>query len=164
MSWPETFDLAVMSRSGRVVRRIRRSLGPVMVEPTHRRAFRERILTGPMPAGDVPFQAEDVRRSIVDMMEYPAELPTHYRILVDRTDHLWIERGDAPRDPLPQVAEPYPSSTTWDVITVGGAWLAALVFPPRFDPLEIGDDYVLGVHHDELGVERVRAYRLVRGR
>ena len=164
MSWPETFDLAVMSRSGRVLRRIRRSLLPVMVEAAHRRAFEERILNGPMPGGDVPFQADDVRRSIVDMMEYPARLPAHYRILADRTGDLWIERGDAPRDPLPQVAEPYPNSTTWDVYSVEGTWLAALVFPPRFDPLEIGDDYVLGVHHDELGVERVQAYALVRGR
>jgi hypothetical protein len=33
-----------------------------------------------------------------------------------------------------------------------------VAFPAGFHPLEIGSDYVLGVHHDELGVERVRLY------
>lgn len=164
VSWPETFDIAVMTRAGRVVRRIRRALAPVAVEARHRSAFRERIRTGPMPGGDTPFQDAEVRRRIVDMMEYPAVLPAHYRLLVDAEGLLWIERGDAPRDPLPQVADPYPDATTWDVFTVQGRWLATLSFPPRFDPLQIGDDYVVGVHHDELGVERIHEYALERGR
>jgi hypothetical protein len=42
--------------------------------------------------------------------------------------------------------------------------MATLSFPPRFDPLQIGDDYVIGVHHDELGVERIHEYALERGR
>lgn len=164
VSWPETFDVGVMTREGQVVRRIRRASAPPVVEGRHRRAYRERIMTGPMPGGDVPFQDIEVRRRIVDMMEYPAALPAHYRVLVDSAGLLWIERGDAPRDPLPQVAEAYPDATLWDVFTVRGRWVATLSLPPRFDPLQIGDDYVIGVQHDEVGVERIYEYALRRGR
>ena len=162
VSWPEAYDLALLDSDGAAVRRIRTSNRPVAVTGTHRRAFQERVLVGPMPAGDTPYQSEEVRRLVVDMMEYPEVLPTHYRVLVSRDDLIWVERGDAPRDPLPQVADPHDPATTWDVFRGSGEWLTTVELPGRFDPLEIGAEHVLGVHHDALGVERVRLYALDR--
>lgn len=90
------------------------------------------------------------------MMEYPAVLPAHYRVIVASDGVLWVERGDSPRDPLPWVAEAYAASTEWDVFTPEGEWLGTVQVHAGFEPWEIGEDYVLGVHHDALGVECLR--------
>lgn len=158
LGWPERMDLALVGPGGVVVRRIRHNARAPQVSAGVRATFVDRILTGPMPAGDTPYEDAAIRRAIVDMMEYPESFPVHYRVLASRDGELWVERGDGPRDPLPQVAEPYRERTTWDVFSVEGEWLSKVAFPAGFHPLEIGSDYVLGVHHDELGVERVRLY------
>jgi hypothetical protein len=162
LSWPERFDLALVGSGGLVVRRIRTPAVPVAVTASQRAAFADRVLNGPMPLGDTPYQDPAIRRAIVDMMVYPEALPTHYRVVGAKDGRLWVERGDAPRDPLPQVAEAYSEPTTWDVFSPEGEWLTPVVLPAEFQPLEIGATYVLGVHHDEIGVERVRLYDLTR--
>ena len=162
LSWPERMDLALVGPGGAVVRRIRTPAVPLPVSASLRAAFTDRILTGPMPLGDTPYQDPAIRRAIVDMMVYPESLPTHYRVLATTDGLLWVERGDAPRDPLPQVAEPYSGPTTWDVFSAEGEWLTPVALPAGFHPLEVGASYVLGVHHDELGVERVRVYELIK--
>ena len=162
VSWPERFDLALFDSTGALTRRIRTTTEPLEVEASDRRAFEDRILNGPMPAGDTPYQSEEIRRLIVEMMVYPEALPVHYRAIVSGDGHLWLERGDAPRDPLPQVAEPYRAPTTWDVFDREGKWLGGVSLPAGFEPLEVGGTYVLGVHHDELGVERLRLYHLTK--
>lgn len=162
LSWPERFDLALVASDGVVTRRIRTPAVPVAVTASQRAAFTDRILNGPMPLGDTPYQRPEIRREIVDIMVYPQVLPTHYRVLAATDGRLWVERGGAPRDPLPQVAEPYSAPTTWDVFSPEGEWLTPVVLPARFHPLEIGVSYVLGVHHDEIGVERVRVYELMK--
>lgn len=50
----------------------------------------------------------------------------------------------------------------WSVFATDGSWLGTVATPPYFTISEIGSDYLLGVHRDELGVERVRRYRLVK--
>ena len=162
LSWPERFDLALVGSGGVVVRRIRTPAVPAAVTASQRAAFTDRVLNGPMPLGDTPYQDPAIRRAIVDMMVYPEVLPTHYRVVAAKDGRLWVERGDAPRDPLPQVAEAYSKPTTWDVFSPEGEWLTPVVLPAGFQPLEIGATYVLGVHHDEIGVERARLYDLTR--
>ena len=164
VSWPESFDLALIGREGATSVRLRRVVLPTSVSAAHRSAFELRVLEGPMPAGDTPYEDEQIRRAIVDMMVYPAVFPAHYRVITSTDHYLWVERGDGPRDPLPQVADPNPSPTTWDVFSPEGRWLGPGEMPARYDPSEIGGAYVLGVHRDELGVERVRMYHLTKPR
>jgi len=164
LSWPERMDLALVAEGGTVVRRIRTPVVPTPVTASMRAAFTDRVLNGPMPLGDTPYQDASIRRAIVEMMEYPESLPMHYRVLATTDGLLWVERGEAPRDPLPQVAEPYSGPTTWDVFSPEGEWLTPVALPAGFHPLEIAATYVLGVHHDELGVERIRLYELVDSR
>ena len=158
LSWPDRMDMALVGPDGVVVRRIRHGARAPNVSATTRAAFVDRILNGPMPAGDTNYDDASTRRAIVDMMEYPESFPVHYRVLAATDGELWVERGEGPRDPLPQFAEPYLGRTTWDVFSPEGEWLIAVAFPAGFHPLEIRSSYVLGVHHDELGVERVRLY------
>lgn len=50
----------------------------------------------------------------------------------------------------------------WLVYTHAGPPTAKVVLPPKFEPLEIGEDFVLGLTQDSLGVEEVRAHSLQR--
>jgi hypothetical protein len=86
-----------------------------------------------------------------------AELPhrsTHPffdALLIDATGHIWVREppvGSAPR--------------AWLVFDPSGAWLGAISVPVSLNLTDIGRDYVLGVHRDELGIESVRLYRLDR--
>ena len=43
-----------------------------------------------------------------------------------------------------------------------GVLLARALLPPRFRPTEITASRVLGVWEDELGVESIRVFRLIR--
>ena len=160
VSWPERMDMAFVGARGVVSVRIQRAREVRPVTTAHRSAFVDRILNGPMPTGDTPYNRPVIRRAIVDMMEYPDVLPAHYRVIVASSGALWVERGDAPRDPLPYVAEAYAASTVWDVFTSEGEWLGPVQLHAGFEPWEIGEDYVLGVHHDGVGVERLRLYSL----
>jgi len=49
-----------------------------------------------------------------------------------------------------------------DVFDRDGQWLGRLRPPEDFVPFEVGEDYILGVATDELGVEYVRMYGLTR--
>ncbi len=159
ISWPQRFDILRVDSDGRRAR-LRLSVEALPVDLGHRLAFAERVLEGPMPTGDLSYDAPQIRRDVVATMEYPERFPVHYRMLVGADEHLWLERGDGPRDPLPQVALPHAEPTTWDVVTSDGRWLGPVTMPALFEPLEIGFDYVLGVQRDELGVERVRVHAI----
>lgn len=73
-------------------------------------------------------------------------------IHVDAGGNLWVERYRLP----------WESERWWDVFDPEGRWLGAVRTPDRVRVLEIGRDYLLGRHVDELRVERVRLYRLLK--
>ena len=50
----------------------------------------------------------------------------------------------------------------WRVTSPSGEPVAELRTPPRFYPLEVGTDYVLGVSRDDRDVETVEPYALIR--
>lgn len=85
--------------------------------------------------------------------------PAHGRVLVDETGHIWVERHQfRPPGGVPDSTE----SESWDVFDQEGRWRTSLTLPPGFTLRQAGEDFVLGVHSDEMGVERVRIYALAR--
>ena len=70
----------------------------------------------------------------------------------DGLGNVWIFEWALPGRDSPSVG----------VFSSAGEWLGAVGLPPRFRPLEIGEDYVLGVRTDELDVPRLVRYRLAR--
>ena len=50
----------------------------------------------------------------------------------------------------------------WEVFSPDGTWLGQVFLPGRFSVMEVGTDYVLGVHRDDLGVESVQILALRR--
>jgi len=81
---------------------------------------------------------------------YPAFAPS---IRVDSDLNLWVKESGQPGD----------LRSPWSVSSPAGEFLGLVGMPPAIEVLEIGADYVLGLHRDELGVEYVQYFRLHRG-
>lgn len=104
---------------------------------------------------DVPDdrRAEPLRR----LEEIPPAplMPTHVDLQFDAAGNLWVENFRPPGDD---------AARTWSVHDPDGRWLGDVVLPEGLEVHEIGEDYVLGVEEDELGVEFVRIVKLRTGR
>jgi hypothetical protein len=83
---------------------------------------------------------------------YPETLPAFEALLVDRDGNLWVAEATAMFD------EP----RHWSVFDRDGVWLGNVTTPARLHVREIGADYVLGNGSDDLEVERVLLYALVK--
>lgn len=82
----------------------------------------------------------------------PEYYPAFASVLTDGEERLWFEAWEH---------EP-PPARRYSVVSIAGEWIAEITMPPAFQPLTIGPDWVLGIHRDEDGVQRVMRYRLER--
>jgi hypothetical protein len=82
----------------------------------------------------------------------PDSMPAFTALQVDRLGWLWAQlfTWDA-RQP-----------TTWLVFDPTGQGRGTVQLPPGLEVHDIGEDYVLGMWKNEVGVEHVRRYRLTR--
>ncbi|MFQ5704191.1 MAG: 6-bladed beta-propeller [Gemmatimonadales bacterium] len=92
------------------------------------------------------------RRRYYADIEFPEELPAYSVLMADADGLLWI------RD----YARPGVEQTTWRVFDTNGVYVARVTLPSGFRVFEIGPDYILGSQTDELDVEYVRLYELVK--
>ena len=63
---------------------------------------------------------------------------------------------------LPDGVLPWTNERSWHIIASTGEWLGDLSTPDDVTVFSVGEDYLLGRHLDELGVERVVLYALRR--
>ncbi|HET7275119.1 MAG TPA: hypothetical protein VFI91_08045, partial [Longimicrobiaceae bacterium] len=80
-------------------------------------------------------------RPFYEGLEYPELLPAYANLLVDADDNLWIQEYPDPSNDR---------ALRWWIYSPDGALLTQVVTPPGFEAFDIGSDYILGVHHDEL--------------
>jgi len=124
--------------------------------------YRERELRG---------ASEDRRRDLREyhrQIEYPDSVPAFQDIVVDKAGNLWVLRYE-----LPWSEEDY----TWDIYDPTGEWLTTGTAPfgilhsclrrdqygrCSLDTYEITEDHLLTIVRDELGIPRVKKYRLVK--
>jgi hypothetical protein len=99
-------------------------------------------------------QEQQMLGPLLESLIYPETKAAYSGLLVDPSGNVWLRTGRhfPPEGPSPE----------WTVFSVDGAWLGSLEMPEGFDPLEVGEDYLLGVWRDELDVESVRVYGLER--
>lgn len=88
----------------------------------------------------------------MDGLPVPAEVPAVAEILVDRSGFVWVQ----------EYRLPWESQLLWNILDQEGSWIGSLKTPPDVRVFEIGEDYLLGRHLDELGVERLVLYALDR--
>lgn len=80
-------------------------------------------------------------------------VPPYGSLLTDDTGNLWVSDYDDPMD-VPG---------RWTVYGPDGGVSARIALPPTFRPYDIGEDWILGRELDDLDVEHVRLYRLLKG-
>jgi hypothetical protein len=87
----------------------------------------------------------DAERKAMREDAYPEVLPAYSAILASPTGEIWVREPDLTGAPGCWCFAGMPTvPSTWSVFDPAGRWLGDVSMPPRFIPLEIGADYVLG--------------------
>ena len=98
-------------------------------------------------------------RDLFAEIPYPERFPPYEDLIVSTDGYLWIGEYLGPEQMMPETRSP---GQTWQIFDPDGAWLGAVKTPEGLDVLLIEEAEVIGVYLDELGVESVRAYNLVK--
>lgn len=143
----DRFEIRRYAFDGRLEAIVRRTFeSPVVDDALVGRAMEEEL-----QGADDDNERRTIRRRWEEI-PLPVTLPAYESLAVDRAGNLWVQAFEVPGA----------SERTWSVFTADGTWLGDIEFPDRFRPLEIGDDYVLGRFGDQLDVEHVQIWELVK--
>ena len=85
---------------------------------------------------------------------FPETFPAFAEATADLVGHLWVREYEIPGE---GGADP-----VWTVFDPGGRVLGFVETPAGLDIYEIGEDYILGLATDELGVEFIQMWSLER--
>ena len=141
------YDISVAELGGRHLR-VRRTVEGRPVSADEAARFVEEYV-----AGYSEERRADVR-SRFEQVTAASHLPTHAGLAFDSDGNLWVEGYRPPRDTH--------LLRTWSVFDPDGRWLGDLDLPHGLRVDEIGKDYIAGVERDDVGVEYVRVYRVVK--
>lgn len=107
--------------------------------------------------------AEEQRRmarQYLERLPVPDRYPAVGDVLADDRGVLWV--GEHHDVGFPRIRLIPDEPRSWVLFDSDGTPLGRIVTPPRVDILDVGSDWILGVHQGELGVETVRLYRVDR--
>jgi len=142
------FQLQIRTPEGELLRMIR--VGGELPRITDR--MRQELIEVQMDEGVAGARDPGEVRTALEGMPVPERLPAFDRLAVDRLGYIWVEL-------YPEI----PGSTSrWVVFGPDGEVAGQIELPRRFEPLEIGSDYMVGVLTDELDVEHVVVAELER--
>ena len=122
-----------------------RAPSPADPTPLDEWLFERNWIDSPLPA----IARGPVRRAVHAMPAPDSVGPPRF-LMVTREGRIWAT----------QAFPPSPVPSTWTVYDLEGREVAVAEMPARFEPHEIGPDYVLGRFRDELDINFVRLYRL----
>ena len=114
-----------------------------------RERYRESIVSR------VPAARRPAARTTLRAIELPSSLPAYSDFQIDRLGFVWVSPYEIP-------GQQATDGMDWDVFSPDGEFVASVRIPVHFRPTEIGDDYMLGVSTDTLGVQRAHMYSLSR--
>lgn len=97
-------------------------------------------------------QEEQMLGPVREALVFPETRAAYSDLRLDQAGAIWLRTGRhfPPAAPSPE----------WTVFSKDGVLLGTLYLPDRFEVLEFGDGYVLGVWKDEMDVEYIRLYSL----
>ena len=125
------------------------------VRAAHEVWLRKSIMAPTMTVGGG--SREQVLRWVLDL-PYPATLPTFHKLLVDPDGNIWAaQRRYAADDEKWEFG-----MLDYFVFGPDGRHLGVIELPADLVVHQIGTDYILGVARDELGVQFVRVYEIVK--
>lgn len=141
----DAFRIEVRDGGGRLLRSIRVPHEPRPVTPELREAFiEERVAEREDP------EARREARENYEEIPFPERVPAFADLLADADGRVWAQEYPLPGE----------EGTRWTVFDPTGVRLGTVALPDGFEPLEVGEDAVLGRARDELDVERILLYPL----
>ena len=103
----------------------------------------------------------EAERASLRQDPYASTVPAFSQFIADRVGRLWVREAhlaDAPGAGALNTTPLVPSR--WSIFDPDGRWLGDVSMPARFQPRDIGADYVLGTAVDADGVQSIVLYRL----
>jgi len=140
----EAMQLLVYGLDGELRRIVRGPSPDLAIRSEHVAAYRESVMRNVREA-----QRAATERELRDM-PMPERFPAFTETRMARDGHVWLRR----------FVPPGGAGAPWSVFAADGAYLGDVEMPEGLRVTEIGGDYVLGVHRDDMDVERVRLYRI----
>ena len=110
-------------------------------------------------AASIPEDQRAQARSALSQLPWNRRAPAYQDILASDVGELWV--GDYP-DPTPSYLELPPPARQWLVFGASGDLSATVETPEGFRPLALTQEAVFGVFLDDLGVETIKKYRVVK--
>lgn len=93
---------------------------------------------------------QPLARRRMDALPYPETMPRYDRVMRTEDDRIWARHFFAEGDEAP----------VWDLFTMSGEFLGTLTTPEGLEVYQVGSDWILGVHFDELDLPIVRMHRI----
>ena len=148
----EQAELLVFNSSGVLTTVIRWDVAPRKVQEEWIELWKEEQRNADWTRGQLP----ELEKAWLQI-SVPQTLPHFDALEVDLGGNIWIREGVAPSDTI----------LRYSVVDPEGRLLGSLSVPPGLvhHPmvgLDIGEDYFLGVWEDELGLQSVRMYGLIK--
>lgn len=151
----DVYEIHAYDSRGTLIRLIRRESDPLEVTGADIDALRDSL------AGEddslMPGVVNEARRQAVDHLlqdiTFPRTMPAFDDFRIDDLGFLWVAEYRRPSD----------KQRVWAVFDPGGTFLGKVATPPETDIRQIGHDFLLGIQRDDLGLEHVTVYRLIRG-
>ena len=143
----DTYELRRYTPDGALTGIVRRAHAAVAVTEEHVQLERERRLA--------QVRSDDERQmlsGVLNEMPVPKTFPAYHLVRVDDERKVWVQ----------EYVIPGINHATWSVFDAVGLLLGQVEAPLRFEPYHIGTDFVLGEWRDDLDVEYVRLYELVK--
>ena len=144
----DSYEIQRHAQDGTLERLIRRDIARRPVTSDDLQRLIERELAETEDAND----RRDARERY-DRMPVAGTMPAYAGLEVDDLGNLWVQEYDPESD----------RSASWTVFDADGQMLGGVQLPADFGVTHIGADFVLGVWRDDLDVEHVRMYELVKG-
>lgn len=149
----DRWEIRTYTPDGRLRRIVRRTDVEPVATADVRMDQRRRDLAAidSLPAAERDAARREYESFFADEL-FPRTVPAHGPFLTDRAGNLWVAEyvlmSETPR--------------AWSVLDPAGHFLGDVAVPPSFRPLDIGHDWILGRLTDELGVEYVALFDLVK--
>lgn len=144
-------------------------LARVVTFPGERRRVTERDQEVILDAMHELLEQQGAPPQAVEMMMSRMEFAEHYpafaSLLAGPGGAIWTQRvrsGEELADAEGSFDPQDMGSNEWDVFDADGRYLGVVAFPARFQPLRVEGDRFWGVGRDELDVQSLVAYRLMR--
>ncbi len=145
-----SFEIGEYDLTGALQRLIRLPKADLGISESQMRAALDRRTRG------APRQERERFRDFLSDLPRPETAPAYQDFIVDRLGNLWVSRLDQ------GARGRFTWAPDWKVFDPEGRWLGTVMMPEHFEPMDIGEDLVLGVVTDDLDVQQVRVYALLK--